>query len=110
MVFVPLVFVRRIVSLFIFALVSVAGAHAFAQGSTQPGGKELYDQIRAFSLAATPVTVNGLTLTRDRVRMTFNGMFYFAAPVAGRVTGAIFIGNGIFSAEVPPSEFEVENV
>jgi hypothetical protein len=110
MALVPLVFARRIVSLFIFASFSVAGAHVFAQSSTPPSGKELYDQIKAFSFAATPVTVSGLTLTRDRVRMTFNGTFYFAAPVAGRVTGAIFTGNGTFSAEVPPSEFEVENV
>ena len=49
-------------------------------------------------------------LKRDRAEMTFDGTFYFPSPVEGRVTGAVFIGQGKFRAEPPPSEFEKENV
>jgi hypothetical protein len=42
--------------------------------------------------------------------MSFNGTFYFASPIDGRVTGAVFIGQGMLRAAVPPSEFEKENV
>ena len=42
--------------------------------------------------------------------MTFDGTFYFTPSIDGHVTGAVFIGEGKFSAEVPPSEFEKENV
>ncbi|HKB64304.1 MAG TPA: hypothetical protein VKC61_00520, partial [Pyrinomonadaceae bacterium] len=44
------------------------------------GGKEFYDQVRAFSLNGGSAKVNGLVLKRDRVNMTFTGTFYFAAP------------------------------
>ena len=66
------------------------------------GGKEFYDQIRAFSLTGGSARVTGLVLKRDRVNMTFTGTFYFAAPIEGHVTGAVFMGDGTFSAPVPP--------
>jgi len=50
------------------------------------------------------------TLQRDRAQMIFNGTFYFAAPVDGHVTGAVFIGEGHFNAAVPPNEFEKGNL
>lgn len=42
--------------------------------------------------------------------MTFHGTFYFASPIEGRITGAVFIGQGTFRAEIPPSDFEKNNV
>ncbi|MBC7931649.1 MAG: hypothetical protein H7Z38_13900, partial [Rubrivivax sp.] len=52
----------------------------------------------------------GIVLKRDRAEMSFDGTFYFATRVEGRVTCAVFIGEGKFRAEVPPSDFEKENV
>lgn len=72
--------------------------------------KEIYDRIRSFSLTGGSAEVNGLVLKRDRVQMTFTGTFYFSAPVSGQITGAVFTGDGKFSTELPPSEFERENV
>ena len=72
--------------------------------------KPLYDQIKAFPLTGGKADVANLTLKRDRVAMTFTGTFYFAAPIDGRVTGAVFIGKGTMHAEVPPSSFEKANV
>ena len=49
-------------------------------------------------------------LKRDRVSMTLTGTLYFAAPVNGKVTGAVFIGEGTVRAEAPPSGFERDNL
>jgi hypothetical protein len=83
---------------------------ASGQENTPAKGKELYDQIRAFALTGGSATVKDLTLARDRAQMSFTGTFYFTAPIEGRVTGAVFVGEGTFKAEVPPSEFERENL
>lgn len=91
-------------------LLFFSGTAALAQTSSPAGGKELYDQIRVFSLGGGASVVKGLTLHRDRAVMTFDGTFYFAAPVNGRISGAVFVGNGRFSADVPPGEFEIQNV
>jgi Peptidase family M1 domain len=49
-----------------------------------------------------PLTVHGLTLKRDSMEMTFeDGTIYLAQPVAGRITGACFIGRGSLRASIP---------
>jgi hypothetical protein len=90
------------------AIVFLAPTVRAQQGGA--GGKEFYDQVKAFSLTGGSAKVTGLLLKRDRVNMTFTGTFYFAAPIEGHITGAVFIGDGTFSAPVPPSDFEKENV
>jgi hypothetical protein len=87
------------------------GGHAvFAQDNASARSKEFYDKIRAFSLTGGSAEAKALVLKRDRGSMTFDGTFYFTPAIDGHVTGAVFIGEGKFSAEVPPSEFEQENV
>ena len=76
----------------------------------QAGGKALYDQVKAFGLTGGTTTVEQLVLTRDRVSMTLSGTLYFAAPVNGKVTGAVFMGEGAMRAEAPPSSFERDNL
>lgn len=83
---------------------------ALGQDDASAKSKELYNQIKVFSLTGGSVKAEALILKRDRAEMTFDGTFYFAPPVDGRVTGAVFIGQGRFRAEVPPSGFEKENV
>jgi hypothetical protein len=78
--------------------------------AAQQTPKNLYDQIKEFSLDGGKAEVSSLVLKRDRAIMEFNGTFYFATPVNGKVTGAVFIGQGNFKAEVPPNQFEKENV
>jgi len=70
----------------------------------------VYERIRAFELKGDSFNVENFILKRDRVQMRFTGSFYFSAPIAGQVTGAVFRGKGAFSASVPPSAFERENV
>ena len=78
--------------------------------TNQQRNRGVYDQIKAFSLSGGSVDAQSLSLKRDRVEMTFNGTFYFTGPTEGRVTGAVFIGEGTFRAEVPPSDFEKDHV
>jgi len=75
-----------------------------------PAGLEVYRALQRFELTGGSAVAENLELKRDRVTMVFNGRFYFEAPVAGRVRGAVFQGNGTFRAEVPPIEFERENL
>jgi len=83
---------------------------ALGQENNAPKSKELYNQLKAFSLTGGSAKAEALILKRDRAEITFDGTFYFGPPVDGRVTGAVFIGQGRFRAEVPPGGFEKENV
>ena len=86
----------------------IAG-QVFAQQTAQLEGQPLYAAIKEFKFQGT-VKVENLKLKRDRAEMEFTGDFYFAAPINGRVTGAVFIGQGIFHAPPPPIAFEQENL
>ncbi len=73
-------------------------------------GAVVYGQLKGFALGFRSVRVENLVLKKDRVRLTFhNGMFYFPAPIDGKVRGAVFLGTGSFQA-APPDEFELNNV
>jgi hypothetical protein len=101
---------RLVNSFSIAAILLLITTTAFAQDTQPAKGKELYDQIKLFSLGGGSAAVKALVLNRDRVQMTFDGTFYFATPVDGHVTGAVFVGEGKFMTEVPPNEFEKHNV
>ena len=92
----------------IFALLFTAGRLTAVAQQTD---LEFYQELRKFELGADSVAVDGLVLQRDRVKLTFtSGRLYFAAPVAGEVRGAVFIGRGQFQADVPNSSFERQHV
>ncbi len=99
-----------LVHLFVLASTLLCAHAAFAQDNASAKRKELYDKIKAFSLTGGSAEAKALVLKRDRATMTFDGTFYFPTSVDGHVTGAVFIGEGKFSADVPPSEFEKDNV
>lgn len=70
----------------------------------------LYQKIRQNlnikTLAGEVAVVNNLILKKDQGVFTLKtGEIYFLAPVEGRVTGAVFIGDGEFSL-TPPVESE----
>lgn len=83
---------------------------ASAQENLSARGKSVYEQIKAFKLSGDAETVTGLQLKRDRAEMTFDGTFYFTGEVEGKITGAVFIGQGKFRTEIPDNVFEKENV
>src|SRR5215470_535626 len=89
----------------LFFLSSALPGHTLERAAT------LYDQLKAFSLGYASTTAENLVLHKDRVTLTFaRGTFYFPAPLEGKVRGAVFIGEGTFHADVPPNEFERDNV
>jgi hypothetical protein len=91
-------------------LALVTTATAAAQAPATNIGIETYNQLRKFALKSAG-TVNGLVLQRDRATITLiSGRIYLEAPIEGKVRGAVFIGNGNFRAEVPPSQFEKDHV
>src|SRR5688500_14142564 len=67
---------------------------ALAQGPATASGKDRYERVRSAALTGVAAEARGLVLKRDRAEMTFDGTFYFAAPVEGRVPCAVFIGEG----------------
>jgi hypothetical protein len=92
-------------------LVVPASSAGQTQGAQAWRSHDLYSQLRAFSLGPDSATAENLVLQRDRVTITFvQGTFYFAAPVAGKVRGAVFMGTGNFHSDVPANEAERGNV
>ena len=64
---------------------------ALARGNSDP----LYNALRAARPAGPAVAVQDLKLERDVFRFHFvRGSFQFLEPVSGRVTGAVFTGEG----------------
>ena len=83
---------------------------ASAQDGPAARDKEIYNQLKAFSLTGGIVEVKDLELKKDRVQLKLTGVVYLSQPIDGQITGAVFIGEGRFVAETPPSEFEKENL
>ncbi len=84
-------------------------AVAVAQDATpaaQPNTDPAYQQLRRLTLGSEALTVNNLVLKRDAGAFTFtSGTLCFVAPVHGKVTGAVFTGNGSFVL-TPPTDSE----
>jgi hypothetical protein len=80
-----------------------------AQQATPADNRALYEALKKFDLQGK-TSVTALALKRDRAEMVFTGDFYFAAPINGRITGAVFIGNGTFKAPAPSLQFEKESM
>jgi len=68
-------------------------------GQSAENPLETYKQLKTFKLSGSTTHVENLVLERDRLKMTLNGDFYFAEPVAGSVLGAVFLGRGEFRSE-----------
>lgn len=66
----------------------------------------LYQALRTRTVNGPAFTVHNLSLKRDAGVFTFSdGTFYLYGEVGGRVTGAVFLGNGTLHVE-PPSAME----
>jgi hypothetical protein len=88
----------------------IFGSSAFAQEGAGSKEKQLYNQLKNVTLTGGSAQVNALVLKKDRTELTLTGTVYFSEPVNGQMTGAVFIGEGKFTAQTPASEFEKDNV
>jgi hypothetical protein len=85
------------------AAVTITGA----RGNSDPVYQQLRQQGKNDGDFGGPfATVNNLILTRDAATFTLHGgEVYFAPPVEGRITAAVFIGDGELTL-VPPTPIE----
>jgi hypothetical protein len=89
-------------------LIALSAGAQTAPGRIEPNGhaqapnaEKTYAALRADLPGAESVTVKDFTLEREGGTFHFDqGTFYFYAPVEGRVTGAVFAGNGQFKLAV----------
>ena len=79
---------------------------AYAQSAAPaPNSDPTYQALRNSTLSGEAVSVNNLELKRDAGTFHLHsGTICFVAPVAGRVTGAVFVGEGNFILDPPASE------
>ena len=81
---------------------SSASSSIHAQTTTPgPNSDPVYQQLRNIGLGSESVTVKDLELKRDAATFHLNGNVCFVAPVNGRVTGAVFMGNGTMVLHPP---------
>ncbi len=88
-------------------LASVFATPAFAQNAAAPGPNSdpTYQALRNLTLSGESVSVSNLALKREAGTFHLrSGTVCFVAPVAGKVTGAVFTGDGNFILDPPASE------
>ncbi|HEV8135236.1 MAG TPA: M1 family aminopeptidase [Pyrinomonadaceae bacterium] len=95
-----------VVQLICFLLCGLFVSSLYAQDASPSKELALYNQIKAFDLNEGAIDVKGLVLKKDRTQITLDGVVYLSASA----TGAVFIGDGKFALETPPSDFENENI
>ena len=78
--------------------------------SAGPNSDPVYQQLRTVGLSGETAEVRNFTLQRDAATFTFiSGKFSFLAPVNGKVTGAVFLGEGSMTL-VPPTTSEKQTI
>jgi len=67
-----------------------------------PNADPIYQQLRNVGLSGEVAAVNNLVLQRDAGTFTLrSGSIHFLAAVNGKVTGAVFVGDGSFTLTPP---------
>lgn len=85
-----------------FDLVALSILATASRAFTTPNSDGTYQQLRNISVSGGAIGVNDLTLKREAGTFRFrSGTLCFLAPVQGKVTGAVFLGEGTFVLEPP---------
>lgn len=88
------------------AVLAVLGVVSGAQAQSGPGTDASYAALRTLGLGNEAVSITNVELNRDAGKFLLkSGTVCFAAAVNGKVTGAVFTGDGTFVL-VPPTEQE----
>jgi len=89
----------------LLAVVLVSHAASAQSAAPGPNSDPTYQALRNLTLGGESVSVSNFELKRDAGTFHLrSGTVCFAAPVAGRVTGAVFTGDGNFVLAPPSSE------
>jgi hypothetical protein len=94
---------RALAILSTLLVVMLAGPASFAQSAGPAAGSDpTYQALRNLTLGGESVSVNNLELKRDAGTFHLrSGTICFVTPVNGKVTGAVFSGDGNFVLEPP---------
>src|SRR5262252_3891360 len=99
----------KLAATLLVAFVIVMGIPS-ARAQSGPNSDPNYVALRNITLGSEAVSVTNLDLKRDAGRFRLNsGTVCFVPPVNGKVTGAVFAGEGTFQLN-PPSEAERKNL
>jgi hypothetical protein len=92
---------RKPLFVFIVALLVCLPSRA-EQPASGANTDATYRQLRDISIGSEAISVSNFTLERDAAKFKFHqGTFTFVAPVNGKVTGAVFNGDGVFIMTPP---------
>jgi hypothetical protein len=96
----------RIMFRAIILLASFPPLYAADNPAAAPNSDPTYQQLRNLTLSGEAVSVTNFDLKRDAGTFHLHsGTVCFVTPVQGKVTGAVFVGNGNFVLD-PPLESE----
>jgi peptidase M1-like protein len=91
--------------LFLATISILLGIVPVSCAQSGPNSDQTYQALRNVILSGESVSVSNLELKRDAGTFHLrSGTVCFAAPVQGKVTGAVFAGDGNFVLDAPPSE------
>jgi len=83
-------------------LLLACGSRAQTPSAPGPNSDPTYQQLRNISLGSEAVAVNHLELKRDAATFHLqSGTVCFVTPVQGKVTGAVFSGDGSMTLDLP---------
>ena len=93
----------RTLPLLSILLIAAPGGHAADSNAGPAAGSDpTYQALRNLGLGGEAVSVNNLELKRDAGTFHLrSGTVCFVAPVNGKVTGAVFVGDGNFVLDPP---------
>ena len=92
----------RVCALVCILTLSLGICSAQTSTPTAPNSDPTYQQLRNLGLGGEAVSVNNLTLRRDAATFHLrSGTVCFVPPVQGKVTGAVFVGDGNMVLDPP---------
>ncbi len=88
------------------ALFATAQQPTTATTTSAPNSDPVYQQLQRVGVGSEVVKVSDFVLHRDAAKFKLNGTVTFLAPVEGKVTGAVFNGDGVLTIAPPLREEE----
>lgn len=92
----------RAIRFFSFVCLLFLFTRALEAQTSAPNSDPTYQQLRGIGLSGESVSVSGVTLKRDAATFHLrSGTVCFVGPVNGKVTGAVFVGDGNMILDPP---------
>jgi len=100
------IFSSYILDVITILLASFLPLYASDSSTIAPNSDPTYQQLRSLTLSGEAVSVSNFVLKRDAGKfLLHSGTVCFLPPVQGKITGAVFTGDGNFLLD-PPEESE----